>query len=148
MAGLVDAGFSGDWQARGLLSDAVAEIARSACYATAAAHAVLTGASVVLARAKGTNIVPALLTILVRFLSSAAEDKMGWSHVCGTADHDRDTYCLNGSTPSSPQLRATMGLKIDVSIGPKLMLWFSSCSRGQRSLSVILFLWPERNKSI
>lgn len=66
LAGLVDAGFSGDWQARGYLSDAAAETARGACFAAAAAHVVLTGAAGFIARAKGEGLASAAVTLAVR----------------------------------------------------------------------------------
>lgn len=66
IACLVDAGFSGDWQARGVLSDMASDTARTACYTAAAAHVVLTGASAFIAKAKGVGIASAAATLLVR----------------------------------------------------------------------------------
>lgn len=66
LAGLVDAGFSGDWQARGYLSDAAADTARTACLTAAAAHVVLTGAAGFIAKAKGEGIGAAMVTLAVR----------------------------------------------------------------------------------
>ncbi|CAM9587937.1 unnamed protein product [Ectocarpus fasciculatus] len=63
LAGLVDAGFSGDWQARGYLSDAAADTARTACLTAAAAHVVLTGAAGFIAKAKGEGIGAAMITL-------------------------------------------------------------------------------------
>lgn len=65
LAGLVDAGFSGDWQARGYLSDPAAETARAACLVAAGAHAVLTGAAAFVAKAKGVDVKTAAPTLLV-----------------------------------------------------------------------------------
>lgn len=66
LLGLVDAGFSGDWQARGYLSDAAAGTARVACYTAAAAHVVLTGAAGFIAQAKGEGLASAAVTLAVR----------------------------------------------------------------------------------
>ncbi|CAB1118911.1 unnamed protein product [Ectocarpus sp. CCAP 1310/34] len=63
LAGLVDAGFSGDWQARGYLSDAAADTARTACLTAAAAHVVLTGAAGFIAKAKGEGVGAAMVTL-------------------------------------------------------------------------------------
>lgn len=71
LAGLVDAGFSGDWQARGVLSDAAADSARIACYTAAAAHVVLTGASAFIAQAKGAGLASAAATLAVRWAPGA-----------------------------------------------------------------------------
>lgn len=68
LAGLVDAGFSGDWQARGYLSDAAADTARTACLTAAAAHVVLTGAAGFIAKAKGEGIGAAMITLAVRIV--------------------------------------------------------------------------------
>lgn len=65
LACLVDAGFSGDWQAQGVLSEAAADSARVACYTAAAAHMVLTGASAYIAQAKGADIASAAITLAV-----------------------------------------------------------------------------------
>ena len=62
----MDAGFSGDWQARGVLSDAASDSARMACYTAAAAHLVLAGASAFIAKAKGVGVASAAITLLVR----------------------------------------------------------------------------------
>lgn len=75
VASLVDAGFSGDWQARGVLSDAASDSARMACYTAAAAHLVLTGASAFIANAKGVGMASAAVTLLtgpLGFLKVAA----------------------------------------------------------------------------
>lgn len=66
LAGLIDAGFSGDWQARGYLSDTAADTARVACYTAAAAHVVLTGVSAFIAQAKGADLATAAITLAVR----------------------------------------------------------------------------------
>lgn len=66
LAGLVDAGFSGDWQARGVLSEVAADSARMACYTAAAAHVVLTAASAFIAKAKGAGVGSAAITLAVR----------------------------------------------------------------------------------
>ncbi|CAN0355884.1 unnamed protein product, partial [Hapterophycus canaliculatus] len=65
LLGLVDAGFSGDWQARGYLSDAASGTARMACYTAAAAHVVLTGAAGFIAQAKGEGLASAAITLAV-----------------------------------------------------------------------------------
>lgn len=66
LLGLVDAGFSGDWQARGLLSDAAAATARTACFTAGAAHVVLTAAAGFIAQAKGEGLASAAITLAVR----------------------------------------------------------------------------------
>ncbi|CAM9227876.1 unnamed protein product [Pylaiella littoralis] len=63
LLGLVDAGFSGDWQARGLLSDAAAATARTACLTAGAAHVVLTAAAGFIAQAKGGELAGAAVTL-------------------------------------------------------------------------------------
>lgn len=68
VACLVDAGFSGDWQAQGVLSEAAADSARMACYTAAAAHVVLTGASAFVAQAKGADIASAAITLAVSII--------------------------------------------------------------------------------
>lgn len=65
LLGLVDAGFSGDWQARGYLSDAAAGTARTACFTAAAAHVVLTAAAGFVAQAKGEGLAAAAITLAV-----------------------------------------------------------------------------------
>lgn len=62
----MDAGFSGDWQALGVLSDGAGETARVACYTAAAAHVVLTGAAAFIANTKGVGLAPAAITLAVR----------------------------------------------------------------------------------
>lgn len=66
LLGLVDAGFSGDWQARGYLSDAAAATARTACFTAAAAHVALTAAAGFIAQAKGEGLAAAAITLAVR----------------------------------------------------------------------------------
>eukprot|EP00752_Nemacystus_decipiens_P004635 g4229.t1 len=63
LLGLVDAGFSGDWQARGYLSDAAAGTARTACFTAAAAHVLLTAAAGFIAQAKGEGLAAAAITL-------------------------------------------------------------------------------------
>lgn len=80
VASLVDAGFSGDWQARGVLSDAASDSARMACYTAAAAHLVLTGASAFIANAKGVGMASAAVTLLVRDVTDASDKKRRRRH--------------------------------------------------------------------
>lgn len=69
LAGCADAGFSGDWVARDVLSEAAAGTARSALLTACAAHVVLTGFSAFLAKAKGVGVVGAAATLLVSISS-------------------------------------------------------------------------------
>lgn len=89
LAGLVDAGFSGDWQARGYLSDAAAETARTACFAAAAAHVALTAAAGFIAQAKGEGLAAAAITLAVR---KKRAGRMGRGRKARDDDRDNVSY--------------------------------------------------------